>query len=140
VFEGYINNAWVEFCMDPCGSGGVSGTISISGGNLNLNADGTLSGDSISISAGDLNLNADGTLVSNTPTLNTYNLTLTEAGTNWSITGAQIITSNSSAGATAGTWQGNVLQFQAYDDSTVQVRISAVIVHACVPSANPNPF
>ena len=124
-FEGYINNAWVEFCMAPCGQGGSSGTISISGGNLNLNADGTLSGDSISISAGNLNLNADGTVVSgNSPTLNTYNLTLLTGGSNWSITGAQIITSNSSAGTTAGTWQGNVLQFQAYDDALVQVRIS----------------
>ena len=129
-FEGYINNAWVEFCMDPCGSGGVSGTISISGGNLNLNADGTLSGDSISISTGDLNLNTDGTVVSNnTPTLNTYNLTLENGialnSGNWSILTATVVTSNSSAGATAGTLTGPVLQFQAYDDSTIQVSITA---------------
>jgi hypothetical protein len=45
-FEGYINNAWVEFCMDPCGQGGVTPTISISVGNLDLNADGTLVGSS----------------------------------------------------------------------------------------------
>ncbi len=41
-FEGYINNAWVELCTAPCGSGGSSGSISISGTNLNLNVDGSL--------------------------------------------------------------------------------------------------
>jgi|TARA_B110000037_G_scaffold215081_1_gene271952 hypothetical protein len=58
-FEGYINNAWVEFCMAPCGSA-ASASISISGGDLNLQADGTLSGDSISISGGDLTLDSNG--------------------------------------------------------------------------------
>lgn len=38
-FEGYVNNTWTEFCMDPCGGGADS--ISITVGNLNLNADGT---------------------------------------------------------------------------------------------------
>ena len=42
-FEGYIDGQWKEFCMDPCGQG-VANSISISGGNLNLNADGTLVG------------------------------------------------------------------------------------------------
>ena len=43
-FEGYINNAWVELCTAPCGAGGSSGSISISGTNLNLNVDGSLVG------------------------------------------------------------------------------------------------
>lgn len=43
-FEGYINNAWVELCTAPCGTGGSSGSISISGTNLNLNVDGSLVG------------------------------------------------------------------------------------------------
>ena len=43
-FEGYINNAWVELCTAPCGAGGSSGSISISGTNLNLNIDGSLVG------------------------------------------------------------------------------------------------
>ena len=130
-FEGFINNAWVEFCMDPCGQGGVTGTISIDGGNLSLNADGTLSGDSISIEVGDLNLNADGTLYSSSgvgsgPTLNSYDLAVIMGNTNWSITDAQVITSNSTAGATTGTWTGNSLDFQAYDDSVIEVSITAV--------------
>ena len=81
-FEGYIGGAWKEFCMDPCGSG-VTATISISGGDLNLNADGTLSGDSISISGGDLNLNADGTTSggSTTTTTTTTSSTTTTTST-----------------------------------------------------------
>ena len=43
-FEGYINNAWVELCTAPCGSGGSNASISISGTNLDLNADGSESG------------------------------------------------------------------------------------------------
>ena len=43
AFEGYVAGQWKEFCMAPCGTGSV-GSISISGGNLNLNPDGTLSG------------------------------------------------------------------------------------------------
>ena len=191
-FEGYIGGNWVDFCMEPCGSGG-GGTISISGGDLDLNADGTLvgssapaplytyniwtgSGGTVSVDAGgtitinngnstqvvptpalfpqnddegiemvsvDLEItipggyqNAGGTITENAitlsqptswvaPSLNTYDLTLTTAGSYWSISDATIITSNSSAGTTAGTYSGGVLQFQAYDDATVQVRIDA---------------
>ena len=65
-FEGYINNAWVEFCMDPCGSG-VAATIEISGGDINANADGTPNGDSISISGGDIDAIADGSPVGSLP-------------------------------------------------------------------------
>ena len=65
-FEGYINNAWVEFCMDPCGSGVVP-TIEISGGDINANADGSPSGDSISISGGDIDAIADGSPVGSLP-------------------------------------------------------------------------
>ena len=43
AFEGYINNGWVELCTAPCGTGGSSDSISISGTNLNLNVDGSLS-------------------------------------------------------------------------------------------------
>ena len=77
-FEGYIGGSWKEFCMDPCGSG-VTATISISGGDLNLNADGTLSSDSISISGGDLSLNADGTTNSGTTSSTTSSTTTTTA-------------------------------------------------------------
>ena len=42
-FEGYINNAWVELCTAPCGTGS-NASISISGTNLSLLVDGTLSG------------------------------------------------------------------------------------------------
>ena len=61
-FEGYIDNAWVEFCMAPCGQGGSTDSISISpSGDISANADGTPSGDSISISpSGDVNAEADG--------------------------------------------------------------------------------
>ena len=65
-FEGYINNAWVEFCMDPCGSGVVP-TIEISGGDINANADGTPSGDSISVSGGNIDANADGSPAGSLP-------------------------------------------------------------------------
>ena len=191
-FEGYIGGNWVDFCMEPCGSGG-GGTISISGGDLNLNVDGSLvgssspaplytyniwtgSGGTVSVDAGgtitindgnstqviptpalfpanddagvesvsvDLEItipggyqNSGGTITENNisltqptsyvaPNLNTYDLTLTTAGSYWSISDATIITSNSTAGTTAGTYSGGVLQFQAYDDATVQVRIDA---------------
>ena len=65
-FEGYINNAWVEFCMDPCGSGVVP-TIEISGGDINANADGTPNGDSISVSGGNIDANADGSPAGSLP-------------------------------------------------------------------------
>jgi len=191
-FEGYIGGNWVDFCMEPCGSGG-GGTISISGDDLDLNADGTLvssntpaplytysvwtgSGGTVSVDAGgtitindgnstqvvptpalfpqnddegiemvsvDLEItipggyqNTGGTITENAislsqptswvaPSLNTYDLTLTTAGSYWSISDATIITSNSTNGTTAGTYSGGVLQFQAYDDATVQVRIDA---------------
>ena len=191
-FEGYIGGNWVDFCMEPCGSGG-GGTISISGGDLDLNPDGSLvstsapapqytyniwtgSGGTVSVDAGgtitindgnstqvvptpalfpanddagvemvsvDLEItipggyqNAGGTITESAiilsqptsyvaPSLNTYDLTLTTAGSYWSISDATIITSNSSSGTTAGTYSGGVLQFQAYDDATVQVRIDA---------------
>ena len=65
-FEGYINNAWVEFCMDPCGSGVVP-TIEISGGDINAQANGAPVGDSISVSGGDINANANGSPVGSLP-------------------------------------------------------------------------
>lgn len=54
-FEGYINNAWVELCTAPCGTGGSSGSISISGTNLNLNVDGSLAGFNPTYQFGDWN-------------------------------------------------------------------------------------
>ena len=65
-FEGYINNAWVDFCMSPCGQGGVPATISISVGDLNLNADGTLVGSAPTFQfsnwSGGVSVNAAGTV------------------------------------------------------------------------------
>ena len=129
-FEGYINNAWVEFCMDPCGSGGVSGTISISGGNLNLNSDGTLSGDSISISAGDLDLNADGTVVSNISTT-TYTLSFLKSGNinlnDYQITSGQLVANSNGVtqnGSTSTTGNGGIgFSIEGNDGDSVEVEI-----------------
>jgi hypothetical protein len=63
VFEGYINGTWTPFCMTPCGGGGPSpASIQISGGNLDLNPDGSLRNDTISISGSHLGLNPNGEL------------------------------------------------------------------------------
>lgn len=75
-FEGYINNAWVEFCMDPCGSGVVP-TIEISGGDINAQANGAPVGDSISISGGDIDANANGSPVGSSTTTTTTTTTST---------------------------------------------------------------
>ena len=65
AFEGYVAGQWKEFCMAPCGTGSV-GSISISGGNLNLNADGTLSGSQPTFNfsdwTGSVSVNAAGTI------------------------------------------------------------------------------
>ncbi len=132
-FEGYIGGAWKEFCMDPCGSG-VTATISISGGDLNLNADGTLSGDSISISGGDLNLNADGTTsggsttTSSTttttaaPQLESYTINFVEGNSNanFNITGVTLDNGGSSYAYSAGS-----ATFQALPGATVTFTLTA---------------
>ena len=189
-FEGYINNAWVDFCMEPCGSGGGAAIAISPSGDLNLNADGTLVASSspapqftysvwtgsvsvdatglVTIDSGNsplvvstpasfpanddagpnmlsVNLeieipggyqNAGSTITENNitvsqptsyvpPTLNTYDLTLSTAGSYWSISDATMVPGNSTQGTTAGTYSNGVLQFQAYDDATVQVNITA---------------
>ena len=134
-FEGYIGGAWKEFCMDPCGSG-VTATISISGGDLNLNADGTLSSDSISISGGDLNLNADGTTSGSTttttssstttttaaPQLESYTINFVEGNSNanFNITGVTLDTGGSSYVYSAGS-----ATFQALPGATVTFTLTA---------------
>ena len=70
-FEGYFaSNEWKELCTE-CGSA-VPNSITIGGGNINANADGTpVNNNSITIGGGNINANADGTpvgSVSVTPT------------------------------------------------------------------------
>ncbi len=68
-FEGYFaSNEWKELCTE-CGSA-VPNSITIGGGNIDANADGTpVNNNSITIGGGDIDANADGTPVgSATPT------------------------------------------------------------------------
>ena len=97
-FEGYVDGAWVQFCMAPCGQGGAVATIEISGGDLTLNPDGTLSTDTISISGGDLDLAIDGTLSSGVTTTTT-----TEAPTTTTTTEAPTTTTTTEAPTTTTT-------------------------------------
>jgi len=80
IVEAYYDNTgapeWRELCTD-CGSGIVD-SISIGGGNINANADGTPLTDSINISGGNINANTDGSPVSNA-TLSTTGTTTVEA-------------------------------------------------------------
>jgi hypothetical protein len=68
-FEGYFaSNEWKELCTE-CGSA-VPNSITIGGGNIDANADGTpVNNNSITIGGGNIDANADGTPVgSATPT------------------------------------------------------------------------
>lgn len=70
-FEGYIGGSWLEICTanpitGQCGGGGSTDSISISGTNLNLNSDGSLSGSQPTFQysnwTGSVSINAAGTL------------------------------------------------------------------------------
>lgn len=116
AFEGYVAGQWKEFCMAPCGTGSV-GSISISGGNLNLNPDGTLSGSqptfnfsdwtgSVSVdAAGTISVtNGNATSVTTDPTSFAANTT---AGTN-QVTMLVTVTVPSGYDNATGTVQDNV--------------------------------
>ena len=191
-FEGYINNAWVELCTAPCGTGGSSGSISISGTNLNLNVDGSEVGGnptyqysdwngSVSVDAAGVVTIANGnatTVVTdpvgpvaanNTAGTNsvafsvtitvptgydnvgqtvagaytatqptsftateTFTLNLNEgnSGSNWDVTSASLITSNSN-GATQNSFNptsgGGVLQIEANAGTQIQIELLGAV-------------
>lgn len=53
---------WTEFCMAPCGQGGTAGTITIGGGDLNIDQYGDAIGNTVTVNGGSLILANDGAI------------------------------------------------------------------------------